>query len=248
MKIVGSLILFIIFIFAYLVVVEVFVILFKLTGLDDEKARFQVVSMLTNSGYTTQEAEIVVHSRTRRKLARFVMLFGYAFTVTIVSTVVNIFLQFRNTYIGGAVALIPMFITLCVIVIFIKRNKFINNMINKIIERLAQRLIYHGISNRILIIEKFRDIIIAKVEINIMPKELDDKTLQESQIKQQYGINVLFKKQEKGELMPTAETKFKLGDIVVVMGAEENIKRFFNVKEDEIDEKDMIKDGDDFLD
>ena len=51
MEIVGSIILFMIFIFAYLIIVEIFVVLFKLTGLSGEKARFQVISMLTNSGY-----------------------------------------------------------------------------------------------------------------------------------------------------------------------------------------------------
>ena len=172
MEIVGSIILFMIFIFAYLIIVEIFVVLFKLTGLSGEKARFQVISMLTNSGYTTQEAELVVHSKTRRKLARFVMLFGYAFTVTIVSVVVNIFLQFRNTFIGGAVAFIPMFITISLLMFFIKRNNMIKNIINKMIDRIAMMFIYQGKSNHVMVIEDFNNLMIAQVHLNIMPKNV----------------------------------------------------------------------------
>lgn len=235
MEIIGSIILFIIFIFAYLLIVEVFVVLFKLTGLNDEKSRFQVISMLTNSGYTTQEAELITHSKLRRKLARFVMLFGYAFTVTIVSTVVNIFLQFRNTYIGGAVAFIPMFITILLLIFFIKRSRFIKNLVNLIIDKVARKFIYQGKTNIILIIEEFDDLTIAKVELNILPNELEGKTLHESNIKKDYGINVLFKKEMNKEVLPDGNTVFEVGDTIIVMGPAGSIKKIFDLKED-IDE------------
>lgn len=237
MEIIGSIILFVVFIFAYLLIVEVFVVLFKLTGLSDEKARFQVISMLTNSGYTTQEAELITHSKIRRRLARFVMLFGYAFTVTIVSTVVNIFLQFRNTYIGGAVAFIPMFITILLLVFFIKRNNFIKNIVNAIIDGLARKFIYQGKSNTILIIEEFDDLTIAKIQLNIMPKELEGVSLHESNIKKEYGLNILFKKEATEEILPDGNTIFHIGDIVIVMGSEKNIRKIFDLKEDEKDDE-----------
>jgi Trk-type K+ transport system membrane component len=43
----------------FLIVVEVITVLFKLTGLSEEKARFQVISLLTGSGFTTKEAELI---------------------------------------------------------------------------------------------------------------------------------------------------------------------------------------------
>lgn len=231
MEIVGSIILFMIFIFAYLIIVEIFVVLFKLTGLSGEKARFQVISMLTNSGYTTQEAELVVHSKTRRKLARFVMLFGYAFTVTIVSVVVNIFLQFRNTFIGGAVAFIPMFITISLLMFFIKRNNMIKNIINKIIDKIAMMFIYQGKSNHVMVIEDFNNLMIAQVHLNIMPKIMDGVDLQTSNIKKDYGINILFKKENNTEVLPDAKTVFEIGDTIIVMGSEENVRKIFDLKE-----------------
>ena len=43
-------------IIVYWIISELFTILFRLTGLPDEKARFQVISLLTGSGFTTRES------------------------------------------------------------------------------------------------------------------------------------------------------------------------------------------------
>ena len=80
----GALVLFVIFVIIYVVISDIITVFFRLTGLTEENARFQVISLLTNSGFTTRESEAIVSSKVRRRLARATMLFGYAFTVTIV--------------------------------------------------------------------------------------------------------------------------------------------------------------------
>ena len=42
----------------YWVITELFTMLFRFTGLPDERARFQVISLLTGCGYTTKESEM----------------------------------------------------------------------------------------------------------------------------------------------------------------------------------------------
>ncbi|MFA6709555.1 MAG: hypothetical protein WCR79_07675, partial [Fusobacterium sp.] len=59
--------------------------MFRLTGMSEDKARFQVISLLTNSGFTTSESELILKSKKRRSLAKIIMIFGYTFTATIVS-------------------------------------------------------------------------------------------------------------------------------------------------------------------
>ncbi len=230
MKIIGSIILFILFIFIYMVIAEIFVMLFRITGLTDEKARFQVISMLTNSGYTTKEAELLVNSKIRRKLSRFVMIFGYAFTVTIVSTVVNVFLQFRDTFIGGAIALIPMVLGILAVLWFIKRSKWLSSFVDKIIMKIANRFLYDENSNPIIIIEDYGNLVLAKIELKIMPKELDGIGLSESNIKSNYGINILFRKTLKGQFLPEANTVFEQGDKIIVVGTESKIRQVFELK------------------
>ncbi len=230
MEIIGSLVLFIVFIFIYLMIVEIFVMLFRITGLPDEKARFQVVSMLTNSGYTTREAELVVNSRIRRKLSRFVMMFGYAFTVTIVSTVVNIFLQFRQSMTWGAVASIPMIVIVVVIAWFVRRSKWLNHLVDKIIQKIANKFIYKTQTNPIIIIDKYGELSIARIDIKFMPEKLNNITLIDSKVRAEYGINFLVRKNSDGEVIPKADTVFQVGDTLVVMGKESSIRDLFGVR------------------
>lgn len=97
MGITGSLILLLIFLVVYIVMIEIFTVLFRLTGLTEEKAKFQVISLLTNCGYTTQESEIIASAPRRRKLAEMTMISGYSFAVIIVSSIVNIFFTLHGS-------------------------------------------------------------------------------------------------------------------------------------------------------
>ena len=87
--------LFSLIILLYWVITELFTIFFRLTGLPEERARFQVISLLTGCGFTTKESEIVLSNRSRRRLARITMLFGYVFNITIVSAFINVFLSLK---------------------------------------------------------------------------------------------------------------------------------------------------------
>ncbi|MFC0414973.1 hypothetical protein ACFFHH_05825 [Cytobacillus solani] len=85
----------ILFLFIYLiiilVVIEIFVILFRLTGLKVEVSRFQVISMMTGTGFTTDESELILGHPVRRKLATFLILFG-AFSLAVIISSISQFL------------------------------------------------------------------------------------------------------------------------------------------------------------
>ena len=95
MNIYVDLILFALIVVIYRVITDFFTIMFRFTGLPSEKARFQVLSLLTGTGFTTRESEIILSNRQRRTLARITMLFGYVFNITIVSAFINVFLTFK---------------------------------------------------------------------------------------------------------------------------------------------------------
>ena len=110
MNVYMALFLFSLIILIYWVITELFTILFRFTGLPDERARFQVISLLTGCGYTTRESEMFLSNRRRRRLARITMLFGYVFNITIVSAFVNVFLSLKMSqveHITGGI-LIPL--------------------------------------------------------------------------------------------------------------------------------------------
>ena len=74
----------------YIYTIEIFTILFRITGLTKEKARFQVISLITCSGFTTSEAEIIATNRRRRRLAIICMITGIIFNVMIISFIINL--------------------------------------------------------------------------------------------------------------------------------------------------------------
>ena len=78
----------------YWVIIELFTFFFRITGLTADRARFQVISLLTGTGFTTRESELILSSR-RRRLAMITMLFGYVFNITIVSAFINVFLSMK---------------------------------------------------------------------------------------------------------------------------------------------------------
>ncbi|QQZ10917.1 TrkA C-terminal domain-containing protein [Heyndrickxia vini] len=102
------------FIFIYLtivmVVIEINVVLFTLTGLDSNISRFQVISMLTGTGFTTSESELIIEHPLRRKLGAFLILFG-AFSLAVIISVVSSILSddFRTKEISYAAVVLIVF-------------------------------------------------------------------------------------------------------------------------------------------
>ena len=81
--------LFLIFLLLFLIM-EVATVLLVLTGLDRDTARFQAVSLISASGYTTSESELVVRHPLRRRIAMFLMISGTIALAFIISVMVRI--------------------------------------------------------------------------------------------------------------------------------------------------------------
>src|SRR4051812_9862797 len=104
----------ILFLFIYLIiimtVIEIFVIFFRLTGLKLEVSRFQVISLMTGTGFTTGESELILGHPIRRKLATFLILFGAFSLAVIISSISNFLsddLRINDIlYVAGGVLLI----------------------------------------------------------------------------------------------------------------------------------------------
>jgi hypothetical protein len=97
-----------------LAVIEIFVILFRLTGLKKEVSRFQVISMMTGTGFTTGESELILGHPVRRKLATFLILFG-AFSLAVIISSISQFLSEGlrlGEVLSGAVTVIVVFCVL----------------------------------------------------------------------------------------------------------------------------------------
>ena len=175
--------LFAILILLYWIITEVFTVLFRLVGLPEEKARFQVVSLLTGTGFTTHESEMILSTHSRRRLARVTMLFGYVFNVTIVSAFVNVFVSIQKTQLGSFVLSMLIPIGAVAAVFLLTRYHRVRIWVDRLIERAADRRSEDPSANGVTVIDQIGDQTIARVTLHRVPEAMRDKPLSETELR-----------------------------------------------------------------
>ena len=65
-------------------IVRAAAIALRMTGMTEQRARFQALSAFSGTGFTTREAEIVVNHPQRRKIMTWLMILGNAGIVTVI--------------------------------------------------------------------------------------------------------------------------------------------------------------------
>ena len=224
----GSLILFVLFVMIYIVISDIITVFFRMTGLTEEKARFQVVSLLTNSGFTTRESEAVVSNKIRRRLARATMLFGYAFTVTIVSTTVNFFMTLSKSELDSLLFLLPILLVVLVGFHQIRRSAFLKTKFDTWIEKIGSRLMFGKNTNHMLLVEDYGDMVVANIHLHQVPSMLADRPLSASGIRAKYNIMVMMVKRPNEEARQAgAGTILKPDDVIMVLGKRKAIREVF---------------------
>lgn len=225
---VGSMILFVLCIMIYILISDVITVLFRLTGMSAEKAHFQAISLLTNSGFTTKESEIVVVTKLRRRLARVTMLFGYAFTVTIVSAMVNVFMSMSKSELGTLLYWLPSLGLALGVFYLVRRWSLFRTWFDSLIERWGNRIMFGKGKNKVILVEDYGNLVVAHIYLQIVPEELAEKPLSQSDIRAKHHINILMvKSRGAGATQAGADTVLRPHDIIMVMGPQRAIRSFF---------------------
>lgn len=228
MSMTSSIVLFGVFIIAYGIMTEIFTILFQLTGIAREKARTQVISLLTNSGFTTTESEIIMSSKKRRRIARVTMMFGYCFAVIIVSIMVNVFLSMNTYEVTNLLGTVSLMGILVILYICTMRLKKVRHGFNSIIEKLGNRVMYGKKSNALVLIDMVSTKAMVQIMVRNVPSFLQGTPLSESNLKQEYNIQILYIERN-GELLDVVdgETIIRPKDILCLFGEFRKIKSAF---------------------
>lgn len=216
----------------YWVITELFGIFFRFTGLPDEKARFQVISLLTGCGFTTRESEMILSNRPRRRLARITMLFGYVFNITIVSAFINVFLSLKVSQVENYLlaVLIPLGVV-AIIFIFI-RVPAVRAWGDRRLERLADRLIRGEAGNLVMPLDYIGKNAIALVTLKQIPEEYQGVSLAKTGLRADTGILVMLVEPGGKDAVPAgADTVFQVGDKLTVFGDYATICRTFHARE-----------------
>ena len=224
----SSLILFVLFIIVYIVISDIITIFFRLTGMTEERARFQVISLLTNSGFTTRESEAVVSSKVRRRLARATMLFGYAFTVTIVSTTVNFFMTLGRAEMESLVVLVPILLGVLLLFHIIRKSTFFKTKFDRWIETIGSRIMFGKDKNPVVLVEDYGDMVVAHIYLHKVPTSLQNVPLRESELISRHNLMVMMVKNRNGEAkLAMADTVLQPDDVIMVLGKHKSIRDVF---------------------
>ena len=233
MNIYPAMLLFSLVILLYWVITELFTFFFRLTGLPAEKARFQVISLLTGTGFTTRESEIILSSRRRRRLARITMLFGYVFNITIVSAFINVFFSMKSTQIEHEVLgfLIPL-CTVALIFVFMRVPKvhaWGDNFLRHLADRIFER---KETFNAVMLVDNIGSESIAQVTLRHIPEEYRGVSLADTGLRADTGIMVMLVERGGKKPVPAgAGTVFETGDKLTVFGDYKTICKTFHARE-----------------
>lgn len=214
----------------YLMFIEIFTIIFMMTGVSHTRSVFQVISLLTNSGFTTNESEIIVSSRKRRKIAIVVMIFGNLFNVLIISVLINATITvYENRSFDFIQAIITVIIFITIIITY-KKLPFIRIRFDRLIKKAANRLMFTKKSNPLLILDNFHGFCIAEIKLMDIPEIFIDKTIFESRISNNFGIRILFIKRGDKYIGYIEDTEtVQEADRLIVFGPLESITQVFGM-------------------
>lgn len=214
----------ILFIFIYLfivfTVIEINTSIFVATGLDRKIARFQVISMLTGTGFTTGESELIIDHPVRRRLGAFLILFGAFSLAVIISAISNLltdnFYTMEIAYIAGGL----------LVLLFVLRAPFVQTtMAKKMKSELKENyeLADLPISDVLLMDEddEVREIAIKE------DSRFAERTFDEI-VDKKDDIMLLFIKRGEINIRSKAhETKLEPGDKLVLYGNNPRIEEIF---------------------
>ena len=175
---------------------------------------------------------MVLSSRSRRRLARITMLFGYVFNITIVTAFINVFLSLKLTQVENYLLAMPIpLIAIIVIFIFI-RVPVIRAWGDRLLQRLAGRIVHSDAGNTVMPLDYIGEDSIALVTLRVIPEEYQDVPLAQTGLRADTGIMVMLVEPPGKKAEPAvAETVFHPGDKLTVFGDYATICRTFHARE-----------------
>lgn len=208
-----------------LAVIEINTLLFTYTGLDKHIARFQVISMLTGTGFTTGESELIIDHPIRRRVGAFLILFGAFSLAVIISAISNLLSdEFYTKNISIVAAALIM-------IIFILKTPYVKKLLSRKLEHeLEEHYDFRDLPIRDALLTDESDHILNYFidrSSDFVGKELGDV------IEEDEDILVLYiqrgdVKIRKNRLV----TAIQEGDHVILYGDEKAIERKFGPKKD----------------
>ncbi len=212
----------IIIVVIFFFIIRVATVILKLTGIDEETARFQSISAFTGTGFTTAAAETILEDKLRKKTVIVLMVLG---KVGIVSVIAGLFLSFGKDNLaadlGKAIILLAFIAILYRMTTLAGFSKALNGFIEK-------RIVARGIIRQKTLEELFhlpKGYGLAQLAITGRSKEAS-RTLAEAGFIKKDILVLSIERKEQLIAFPHANDVIKKGDRLLCYGLLDNIKEY----------------------
>ena len=219
----------------YLFMIEIFSVAFRLTGLATNKIKFQVASLFTGAGFTTQESEIITNDDRRRRIAVTCMYTGHIFSVVIMGLIINVLISIgesitnRPTRTFTEWYFIVFYISLGVfLLMLILKIKPINAKFQKLLEKIAIKTSRgRRESNIITVLDSYGRSAVVEVVLNKLPDFANETSLVQMGLTKKYSLILLSIRRGNRRVSVSKDTMLAKGDIIVCYGHINDIREAF---------------------
>ncbi len=200
-------------------IVRIAAVAMRLTGLPENVARFQCVSALTGTGFTTHEAEMIVNYPVRRRIVVTLMVLGNLGLVSIASTFIVAFVNTGPNAQHIAVQALVMLAAIGV-TFFVSTNRTLDRNMCAMIGRILTRSTTLGRLGYHRLLQLGEESSIAEHQLTGDARPLAELDL--------HGLTLLAVRPDGSlELKPVrADTIVEPGDTLVLSGSESRHKAF----------------------
>ncbi len=220
----------------YMFMIEIFSVAFKLTGLATSKIKFQVASLFTASGFTTQESELITNDDRRRRIAVACMYTGHIFSVVIMGLIINVLISIGesfNTDKSGRTFtewyFIVFYISLGVfLLVLITKIPAINKRFQKLLENIAINTSKgRRESNIVTVLDYYGRSAIVEVVLNKLPDFAKEVSLYDMALTKKYALILLSLRRGNRRVSISKDTMLIKGDVIVAYGHINDIREAF---------------------
>ena len=220
----------------YLIMIEFFSVAFKLTGLATNKIRFQVASLFTGAGFTTQESEIITNDNRRRRIAVICMYTGHIFSVVIMGLIINVLISIGESLNADRPVrtftewyFIVFYISLAVFVlVLLIKIPPINKKFQKLLEKIAINTSKaRRESNIITVLDYYGRSAVVEIVLNKVPEFAKDKSLGSMALTKKYALILLSLRRGNRRVSISKDTMISKGDVIVAYGHINDIRDCF---------------------
>lgn len=211
--------LFLVFALTFLVV-EIATVMFKLTGLNRDTAKFQAISIISANGYTTVESELITRHPIRRKIAMGLMICGPVCLAFIISIIVSML----NAELGGVRDILMISGFLLLGFIFLRNPRFVTFFEGYLEKNLEKSSSFCQISEDEL--AHLEEYTVSEVTLTNPQAPLANKTLEDTGL-QDCGIIVLaIERNGHTTHIPSGSDTILTGDKLLLYGRPAQIKKY----------------------